>query len=246
MTDEPRAARQLTRLVGEFERNRPYLRAVAYRMLGSLVEADDALQEGWLRLHRQTPDESGDLRPWSPRSFAGSASTSCGRGDPGARTTAGPGCRSRSSARRPRPQSAPEDEAVLADSVGLAMLVVLETLSPAERLAFVLHDVFALPFDEVAPVVDRSPDATRQLASRARRRMRGSADQARRRPRRRTAHRRRLPASRSRGRLRGATRGARSGRGAPPRRWRALGHRPPVVGCRNGRTQVRGAAPFAP
>ncbi|TMD29211.1 MAG: sigma-70 family RNA polymerase sigma factor [Chloroflexi bacterium] len=154
-------------LAREFERNRPYLRSVAYRMLGSVTEAEDALQECWLRLDRRPPSEGNDLRPWLT-------------------TVIGRICldmlRSRRSRREdyagswlPEPvvatDESPEDEAILADSVGLALLVVLETLTPAERLAFVLHDVFAMPFDEIAPVVDRSPAAARQLASRARRRV---------------------------------------------------------------------------
>jgi RNA polymerase sigma-70 factor (ECF subfamily) len=158
-------------LTGEFERHRPYLRSVAYRMLGTVSEAEDALQETWLRLDRRPPAEVADLRPWLT-------------------TVVGRICldmlRSRRSRREdyagtwlPEPivvadetrGASPDDEVVLADSVGLALLVVLETLTPAERLAFVLHDVFAVPFDEIAPVVDRSSEATRQLASRARRRV---------------------------------------------------------------------------
>jgi len=153
-------------LAGEFERHRPYLRSVAYRMLGSLSEAEDALQECWLRLDRRPP-AGDDIRPWLT-------------------TVVGRICLDMLRARRsrreeyagswlPEPEVAapgtPEDQAVLADAVGLAMLVVLETLTPSERLAFVLHDVFAVPFDEIAPIVDRSPDAARQLASRARRRI---------------------------------------------------------------------------
>lgn len=153
-------------LAREFERHRPYLRAVAYRMLGSITEAEDALQEAWLRLDRSPPRAGDDLRPWLT-------------------TVVGRICldmlRSRRSRREgyagswlPEPVvggGSPEDEAVLADAVGLALLVVLETLTPSERLAFVLHDVFALPFDQIAGVVDRSPAAARQLASRARRRV---------------------------------------------------------------------------
>jgi len=164
--DDPRRAA----LTVEFERNRPYLRAVAYRMLGSIAEADDALQECWMRLARRTPGDDLDLRPWLT-------------------TVVGRICIDMLRARRARreeyagswlpepvvaPLGSPEDETVLADSVGLALLVVLEALTPGERLAFVLHDVFAVPFDEIAPVVDRSPAATRQLASRARRRVRAA------------------------------------------------------------------------
>ena len=154
-------------LAEEFQRHRPYLRAVAYRMLGSTTEAEDALQEAWLRLDRRPPDDMSDLRPWLT-------------------TVVGRICLDMLRARRSRREdyagswlpepvvttaSSPEKDAVTADSVGLALLVVLETLSPAERLAFVLHDVFAVPFEEVATVVGRSPTAARQLASRARRRI---------------------------------------------------------------------------
>lgn len=169
----PTAARRAW-LAREFERHRPYLRGVAYRMLGSVSEADDAVQEAWMRLDRRTPDEGVELRPW--------LTTVVGR-------IAIDLLRTRRSRREdyagswlPEPivvsESAPEDAAVLADSVGLAMLVVLETLSPAERLAFVLHDVFALPFDDIAPVVGRTPAAARQLASRARRRVRDARPEA--------------------------------------------------------------------
>jgi RNA polymerase sigma-70 factor (ECF subfamily) len=159
-------------LAAEFERQRPHLRGVAYRMLGSLTEADDAVQEGWARLDRRDPGND-DLRGWLT-------------------VVVGRICldmlRSRRSRREqyagtwlPEPmisvatEDDPETDVVLADSVGLALLIVLETLTPAERLAFVLHDVFAVPFDEVADVVGRSPAATRQLASRARRRVREGA-----------------------------------------------------------------------
>jgi RNA polymerase sigma-70 factor, ECF subfamily len=159
-----------SRLAGEFERHRPYLRRVAYRMLGSMAEAEDALQECWLRLDRRPPAETADLRPWLT-------------------TVVGRICLDMLRARRARREDyagswlpepvvaaydSPEGDAVRADSVGLALLVVLETLDPAERLAFVLHDVFAVPFDEIAPVVGRSPEAARQLASRARRRVRSA------------------------------------------------------------------------
>ena len=166
MNGEDRYVESRAPLAREFERHRPYLRAVAYRMLGSVTEAEDALQESWLRLDRNPPREGDDLRPWLT-------------------TVVGRICldmlRSRRSRREgyagswlPEPvvaDGSPEDEAILADAVGLALLVVLETLTPAERLAFVLHDVFALPFDQIAGVVDRSPAAARQLASRARRRV---------------------------------------------------------------------------
>ncbi|MFG1996027.1 sigma-70 family RNA polymerase sigma factor [Actinoplanes sp. NPDC048988] len=148
-----------------FEANRPRLRAVAHRMLGSTAEAEDAVQEAWLRLNRAGADTIDNLDAWLT-------------------TVVGRVCldmlRSRTTRREDayeteppahRPSTDPEQEAVLADSVGLALMVVLETLSPVERLAFVLHDLFAVPFDEIAPVVGRSPEAARQLASRARRRI---------------------------------------------------------------------------
>jgi RNA polymerase sigma-70 factor (ECF subfamily) len=165
-------------LAQRFEDNRGHLQAVAYRMLGSASEADDAVQEAWLRLSRADTGEVANLGGWLTTVVARVSLDML---------------RSRRS-RREQPLEAvatgsagadPEHEAVLADSVGAALLVVLETLSPAERLAFVLHDMFAVPFEEIAPIVDRSPAATRQLASRARRRVQGApapdADLARRR-----------------------------------------------------------------
>jgi RNA polymerase sigma factor (sigma-70 family) len=160
-------------LAERFERQRTRLRAVAYRMLGSLSEADDAVQEAWLRLSRTGSDEIENLDGWLTTVVARVSLNML---------------RSRNT-RREQPMSVhvpdpivdradgtdPEHEALLADSVGLALLVVLETLNPAERLAFVLHDIFAVPFDEIAPIVDRSPAAARQLASRARRRVRGQS-----------------------------------------------------------------------
>jgi RNA polymerase sigma factor (sigma-70 family) len=160
-------------LAQQFEEHRTRLRAVAYRMLGSLSEADDAVQETWLRLNRIDSDEVENLGGWLTTVVARVSLNIL---------------RSRRSrpeepldARMPEPivdradGTDPEHEALLADSVGLALLVVLETLNPAERLAFVLHDMFAVPFDEIAPIVDRSPEAARQLASRARRRVQGEA-----------------------------------------------------------------------
>jgi RNA polymerase sigma factor (sigma-70 family) len=150
-----------------FEANRPQLRSVAYRMLGSVSEADDAVQEAWLRLSRQ-PDGIENINGWLKTVVARIALDML---------------RARRSRREeplgvhvPEPVlgDGPEQQALIADSVGLALLIVLETLDPAERLAFVLHDMFAVPFDEIAPLVDRSPAATRQLASRARRRVRGA------------------------------------------------------------------------
>jgi RNA polymerase sigma factor (sigma-70 family) len=157
-------------LAERFEEHRTHLRAVAYRMLGSLSEADDAVQEAWLRLSRSDADEIENLGAWLT-TVVGRVSLNMLR----SRKT-----RSEEplGVRLPEPivdradGTDPEHEALLADSVGLALLVVLETLSPPERLAFVLHDIFAVPFDEIAPIVDRSPEATRQLASRARRRVR--------------------------------------------------------------------------
>ena len=160
-------------LAQHFEEHRTRLRAVAYRMLGSLSEADDAVQETWLRLSRTDADEVENLGGWLTTVVARVSLNML---------------RSRRS-RREEPLGVrmpdpivdradgtdPEHEALLADAVGLALLVVLETLNPAERLAFVLHDMFAVPFDEIAPIVDRSPEAARQLASRARRRVQGEA-----------------------------------------------------------------------
>src|SRR5881396_2627413 len=148
----------------QFEQHRPHLQAVAYRMLGSVSEAEDALQEAWLRLNRADTDKVTNLAAWLT-------------------TVVGRVCLDMLRARRSRQEdyvgswlpepivslddeTNPEREAVLADSVGLALLVVLETLTPPERLAFVLHDMFAVPFEEIAAMLDRSPDATRQLASR--------------------------------------------------------------------------------
>ena len=158
-------------LVERFEEQRPHLRAVAYRMLGSLSEADDAVQEAWLRLSRTDASEVENLGGWLTTVVARVSLNML---------------RSRATRREeplgvhlpdPIVDSAdgtdPEHEVLLADSVGLALLIVLETLNPPERLAFVLHDMFAVPFDEIAPIIERSPDATRQLASRARRRVRG-------------------------------------------------------------------------
>jgi RNA polymerase sigma-70 factor (ECF subfamily) len=157
----------------QFEQFRPHLQAVAYRMLGSVTDADDALQEAWLRLSRADTDDVANLGGWLT-------------------TVVGRVCLDMLRARRSRQEdyvgswlpepivsldgeTDPEQEALLADSVGLALLVVLETLTPVERLAFVLHDMFGVPFDQIAPIVGRTPDAARQLASRGRRRVRGTA-----------------------------------------------------------------------
>jgi RNA polymerase sigma-70 factor, ECF subfamily len=160
-------------LADRFEEHRAHLRAVAYRMLGSLSDADDAVQEAWLRLSRAGAGGVENLGGWMTTIVARVCLNML---------------RSRTT-RREEPLDAhlpdpvvhpagvpqPDEEAVLADSVGLALLVVLDTLTPAERLAFVLHDMFQLPFEEIAPMVGRSPAAARQLASRARRRVRGAA-----------------------------------------------------------------------
>ena len=160
-------------LAGPFEEHRTHLRAVAYRMLGSLSEADDAVQEAWLRLSRAETSGIENLGGWLT-------------------TVVARVCLNMLRSRDSRPEQPmgmqvpdpvvsqvdgidPEQEALLADSVGLALLVVLDTLAPSERLAFVLHDMFAVPFDEIAPIVGRSPAAARQLASRARRRVQQAA-----------------------------------------------------------------------
>jgi RNA polymerase sigma-70 factor, ECF subfamily len=157
-------------LAERFEENRPHLRAVAYRMLGSSAEADDAVQEAWLRLSRAGTSEVENLGGWLTTIVARVAlnmlrARTLRREEPIDPPAAG------QPVAPPPDGTDPEHEAVLADSVGLALLVVLDTLTPAERLAFVLHDMFAVPFEEIAPVVERSPVATRQLASRARRRV---------------------------------------------------------------------------
>jgi RNA polymerase sigma factor (sigma-70 family) len=174
MNGAERLTGQSELLADEFERHRPRLRAVAYRMLGSVSDADDAVQESWLRLSRSDPESIANVPGWLTtvvarvcldmlrarrarrEEYAGSwlpepvVSLEAGEGDP-------------------------EYEALLADSVGLALLVVLDSLTPAERLAFVLHDMFAMPFSEIAQIVGATPAAARQLASRARRRVRGAA-----------------------------------------------------------------------
>ncbi len=158
--------------IQEFERNRDHLRSVAYRMLGSLIEADDALQEAWLRLSRAETTEIENMRAWLT-------------------VVVSRVCLDMLRARRARREELfdgalpepivtfeesgdPEQQALIADSVGLALQIVLDTLTPNERLAFVLHDMFGMPFEEIAPIVGRSATATRQLASRARRRVRGA------------------------------------------------------------------------
>ena len=159
-------------LAERFEEQRTHLRAVAFRMLGSLSEADDAVQEAWLRLSRADTRDVENLRAWLTTVVARVSLTMLRSRRTKGEQPFGP------HVPEPIVDSAdgtdPEHEAVLADSVGLALVVVLDTLIPAERIAFVLHDMFAVPFDEIAPIVDRSPAATRQLASRARRRVRGN------------------------------------------------------------------------
>jgi RNA polymerase sigma factor (sigma-70 family) len=158
-------------LAEQFEQNRGHLRAVAYRMLGSMNEADDAVQEAWLRLSRSSADEIENLGGWLTtvvarvcldmlRSRKSHAEESLEAQVPESIPSTEPG-------------TDPEREAVMADSVGLALLVVLDRLTPPERLAFVLHDMFAVSFDEIATIIGRTPDAARQLASRARRRLQG-------------------------------------------------------------------------
>jgi RNA polymerase sigma-70 factor (ECF subfamily) len=154
-------------LAEQFEQNRPHLRAVAYRMLGSPSEADDAVQDAWLRVSRADTSDVQNLTGWLTTVVARVClnmlqARKIRREDPLGQHD------------EPVDAAGPEDEAVLAESVGLALLVVLDTLAPAERLAFVLHDMFAMPFEDIAPIVGRSPAAARQLASRARRRVQGS------------------------------------------------------------------------
>ena len=161
-------------LANRFDRQRPRLRAVAYRILGSLSEADDAVQEAWLRLQRTDAEQIDSLERWLTTVVARICLNMLR-----SRRTRGEqpldGFMPEPIIDDPAAGTDPEHEALLADAVGIALQVVLDTLSPAERLAFVLHDMFAVPFDEIAAMVDRSPAATRQLASRARRRVREAA-----------------------------------------------------------------------
>jgi RNA polymerase sigma factor (sigma-70 family) len=163
-------------LAEQFEEQRSRLRAVAYRMLGSLSEADDAVQDTWLRVSRADADEVENLNAWLTTIVARVALNMLRSRD--TRREQPLDSRVPDPVVGPADGTDPEHEALLADSVGLALLVVLETLSPTERLAFVLHDMFAMPFDAIAPLIERSPEATRQLASRARRRVRGTAPPA--------------------------------------------------------------------
>ena len=167
------AMNELT-LTDRFERQRPQLRAVAYRILGSLGEADDAVQETWLRLSRTDSDQIDTLEAW----LTAVAARICLNMLRSRRTRGEDpldGFQPEPIIDNPASGTDPEHEALLADAVGIALQVVLDTLSPPERIAFVLHDMFAVPFEEIAAMVDRSPQATRQLASRARRRVRDAA-----------------------------------------------------------------------
>jgi RNA polymerase sigma-70 factor, ECF subfamily len=160
-------------LAERFEEHRAHLRAVAYRMLGSRSEADDAVQEAWLRLSRADRSDVENLGGWLTTVVARVSlnmlrSRDTRREEPFEEGEPEPAVPGEAGA------ADPEQEALLADSVGIALLVVLDTLTPAERLAFVLHDMFAVPFEEIAGILDRSPEATRQLASRARRRVRSA------------------------------------------------------------------------
>jgi RNA polymerase sigma factor (sigma-70 family) len=173
--EEMRQMEERESLVERFEAHRGRLRAVAYRMLGSLGEADDAVQEAWLRLSRSDISGVENLGGWLTTVVARVCldmlrSRRSRREAPAEQ----PGVRVPEPILHREDGMGPEQEALLSDAVGLALLVVLEKLSPAERLAFVLHDTFGLTFEEIAPIVDRSPGATRQLASRARRRVRGA------------------------------------------------------------------------
>jgi RNA polymerase sigma-70 factor (ECF subfamily) len=173
-SDDERAGGDVTEagtesLTDQFEAHRKHLRAVAYRVLGSTSEAEDAVQEAWIRLSRSDSEEIENLGAWLT-TVVGRISLDMLRSRATHREEPMP-------VRLPDPiidavdGTTPENEAVIADSIGIAMQVVIERLGPAERLAYVLHDMFSVPFEEIAPVVDRSPDATRQLASRARRRV---------------------------------------------------------------------------
>ena len=160
-------------MANRFDRQRRQLRAVAYRILGSLSDADDAVQEAWLRLQRTNAEQIDNLEGWLTTVVARVCLNMLRRAGPVASSRSTRAARADHRQRRGRDD--PEHEALLADAVGIALQVVLDALTPAERLAFVLHDMFAVPFDEIAAMIDRSPQATRQLASRARRRVRDAA-----------------------------------------------------------------------
>jgi len=161
-------------LAERFEETRPHLRAVAYRMLGSRGDAEDAVQEAWLRLSRSDTETVDNLGGWLTTVVARICLDTLRARKARREQSLGPDV--------PEPRVSAEEsierEALLADSVGLALLIVLDKLNPAERVAFVLHDMFDIPFDDIAPIIERSPEATRQLASRARRRVRGESESA--------------------------------------------------------------------
>ncbi len=159
--------------IEQFEQHRPHLRAVAYRMLGSAAEADDAVQEAWLRVTRSDTEAVENMRGWLTTVIS-RISLDMLRARRSRREELSDGPLPEPIVSLEDPED-PEHAVLMADSVGLALLVVLETLAPAERLAFVLHDMFGVPFEEIAPIVERNPAATRQLASRARRRVRGAS-----------------------------------------------------------------------
>src|ERR1039457_2011004 len=159
-------------LADRFEEHRAHLRAVAYRMLGSLTDADDAVQDTWLRLSRSGAGEVENLGGWLTTIVARVCLNMLRSRN--VRREESFGVRVPDPVISPDGELQPEEEALLADSVGLALLVVLDTLAPAERLAFVLHDIFAVPFDQIGAILDRSPAAAKQLASRARQRLRGA------------------------------------------------------------------------
>ena len=217
-------------LVEQFEANRAHLRRVAYRMLGSQSEADDAVQEAWIRLGRADTSGVENLGGWLTTVVA----RVCLDMLRSRRSRREESLESRAteSAVGGQAPGDPEQEAVLADSVGLALLAVLETLAPAERVAFVLHDMFDLPFDEIAPIVGRTPEAARQLASRARRRVRGAAAPP--------------PTDRGRQREIGGHSSRRRAKGTSPGSWPCstptsyCGRTPrPCWGARRGRRPVR-------
>jgi RNA polymerase sigma factor (sigma-70 family) len=172
VTDSHQAP-EIDALAQRFELERPHLRAVAYRMLGSFAEADDVVQDAWLRLRRADTTQVENLRGWLTTVVARLCLDALRTRK--ARREDLVGFRLPDAIVTPDDRLNPEQQALLADSIGLAMLVVLDELSPPERLAFVLHDVFAVPFTDIAPIVERTPEAARQLASRARRRVQHAA-----------------------------------------------------------------------
>jgi RNA polymerase sigma factor (sigma-70 family) len=161
-------------LADRFETQRSHLRGVAYRMLGSATEADDAVQEAWLRLSRSDTSGVDNLAAWLTTVVARISLDMLRSRTSRREQPMGQGPQEPQAGSNGHDRTGPEHEALMADSVGLALLVVLDTLTPAERIAFVLHDMFAVPFDEIAPIVDRTPVAAKKLASRARQRVRGT------------------------------------------------------------------------